>query len=935
VRLLRWTTLAAAAAALALPGVATAACPVPSGAQVSFGYTGSVQQVQVPDGVVKVEVYARGGHGGKEPDTAQGGQGGSVQATVRVIPGHCLDIYVGGYGGGHGGFGYGRGGEHGTTPTAGKDGAGGGGGSAVVDGSPLVVAGGGGGGGGGSEYPNAYPGGVGGDGANGEGPGTPDGSDGDNPPLYAHPYIGGDGGVESGHDGSDGHGTSVFGIFTGAGGAGGGGYRGGDGGSGPPVTSDQKFSTIRGGGGGGGGSSYAVREATDASFGVENVDCPDGGQPDCVGAVTLSWIEVPARVDAYGGSGQTTVIGTAFPRPLQARVTSASGIPVPQVDVTFTLPQDGPTARFDAGAPSRSVTVATDRHGIATTPALVAGTQGGDWTATATATGVSRPATFALHDAPARTLLALYSPDNPSVSGEPIRFAAAVGAAPSAAGTPTGVVEFSVDGERMGDPVALDAAGIALSPPVSTLTPGTHDITASFDGGRSFLPSDGAVTQSTEPASTVVGLTSSANPAPATTPVTVTATVGASPPGGGTPTGTVQFRVDGADSGAPVALTSGVATSAPVSGLVPGDHTVEALYAGDTAYAAGSAAIEQATGDGVAAVSVAVPAAATPYGDPVPVSATVTAGATGAVSFSVDGTPVCADVSLDGSGQAACTLPGTLAPGTHDIVAGYSGDGTFAAAQGRARHRVDPARTDVSVAAIPSPSVFGARVTLHADVTPQAPGAGTPTGSILFLVDGVPVGLPTALGPDGASSDPLDDLQAGPHVIEAIYTGDARFQPAQHQAVTGVDPSETAATVTSSAPVAVLSQPVTFTVSLSAISPGAGTPQGTVRFRIDGAPHGPAVRVHDGVATSEPAVLALGDHDVRASFTGDDDWLAAEATMEQAVVTPIEPATGVTPAPPTGAGGSGGGDTGGPLVTTQPPPPRRRRRGPRCAVPRS
>jgi hypothetical protein len=922
-RILPWATLAAATAAtaaVAVPGVAQAACPVPSGAEVSFAYRGTVQQVQVPEGVVKVQVYARGGHGGKEPDTAQGGQGGTVYATVPVTPGQCLDVYVGGYGGGHGGFGWGRGGDHGTTPTAGKDGAGGGGGSAVVvDGgsSPLVVAGGGGGGGGGSEYPNAYPGGAGGDGANGEGPGTPDGSDGDNPALYPHPYIGGDGSVESGRNGADGHGTSVFGIFTGAGGAGGGGYRGGDGGSGPPVTNDQKFSVIRGGGGGGGGGSYAVRDATGTSFGVENLNCPDGGQPDCAGAVTLSWIEVPAHVAAYGGSGQSTVIGTRFPRPLQARVTSASGIPVPQVDVTFTLPQDGPTARFDAGAPSRSVTVTTDRQGIATTPALVAGTEGGDWSATATAQGVSRPAGFALHDAPARTLLALYSPANPSVSGEPIRFAAAVGAAPSAAGTPTGVVEFRVDGQRMGDPVALDAAGTALSPPVSTLTPGTHDITASFDGGRSFLPSDGAVTQKTETAATVVALTSSANPAPASTPVTFTATVAASPPGGGTPTGTVQFRVDGSDVGAPVALAAGAATSAPVSGLAPGGHTIEAVYAGDEAYTSSSATMEQTTGDGVAAVTVGVPAGATPYGDPVPVSATVTTGATGSVSFSVDGTPACSDVSLDGSGQAACTLPGTLAPGAHDIVADYAGDGSFAPAQGRARHRVDPARTGVTVAAIPSPSVFGAQVALHADVTPQAPGAGTPTGSVLFLVDGAAVGAPVALGPDGASSDPLDDLQAGPHVIEAVYTGDARFRPAQHQATTAVDPSETAATITSSAPLAALSQPVTFSVSLSAISPGAGTPQGTVRFRIDGEPFGPAVRLRDGAATSDPAVLALGDHDVRASFTGDDDWLAAEATMVQAVVAPVGPATGVTPAAPTPTGA--GGDAGGPLVPTVPP----------------
>ena len=516
---------------------------------------------------------------------------------------------------------------------------------------------------------------------------------------------------------------------------------------------------------------------------------------------------------------------------------------------------------------------------------------------------MGHPANFALHDAPARTLLALYSPANPSVAGEPVRFSAAVGAAPSAAGTPTGVVEFRVDGERMGDPVALDPAGIALSPPVDDLTLGSHVITASFAGAPSFLPSDGEVTQTTQRASTVVGLTSSANPAPATTPVTFTATVAASPPGGGTPTGTVQFRVDGADAGAPVALAAGVAASAPISGLAPGGHAIEAVYAGDASYAPASATVEQSTGDGVAAVTVAVPARATPYGDPVPVTATVTAGATGSVSFSVDGTPACMDVSLDASAQAGCSLPGTLAPGEHEVVADYSGDGSFDPAQGRARYQVEPAGTGVTVEAIPSPSVFGARVALHADVEAQAPGAGTAGGAIQFLVDGRPVGLPAALGPDGASSDPLDQLAAGPHLIEAVYAGDGRFRPGQRQAVTAVDPAETAATVTSSAPVSLVTEPVTFTVALAAISPGAGTPQGTVRFRIDGKPQGPAVRARGGVATSEPAVLTLGVHDVRASFTGDGDWLAAEATLEQRVVPPVAPATGVTPPPSDRAGG--------------------------------
>jgi hypothetical protein len=51
-------------------------------------------------------------------------------------------------------------------------------------------------------------------------------------------------------------------------------------------------------------------------------------------------------------------------------------------------------------------------------------------------------------------------------------------------------------------------------------------------------------------------------------------------PGAGTPTGWVQFQVDGASVGSPVALSGGMATYT-TSALTHGFHAVEADYAGD------------------------------------------------------------------------------------------------------------------------------------------------------------------------------------------------------------------------------------------------------------------------------------------------------------------------------------------------------------------
>src|SRR5207244_9122927 len=64
--------------------------------------------------------------------------------------------------------------------------------------------------------------------------------------------------------------------------------------------------------------------------------------------------------------------------------------------------------------------------------------------------------------------------------------------------------------------------------------------------------------------------------------VTLTATVAPVPPSTGTPTGTVQFTIDGVNFGAPVTLVSGSATSGATSTLSVGTHTVTGIYSGDT-----------------------------------------------------------------------------------------------------------------------------------------------------------------------------------------------------------------------------------------------------------------------------------------------------------------------------------------------------------------
>ena len=91
-------------------------------------------------------------------------------------------------------------------------------------------------------------------------------------------------------------------------------------------------------------------------------------------------------------------------------------------------------------------------------------------------------------------------------------------------------------------------------------------------------------------ASSSATLATSANPALSGASVTFTMTVSAVSPATGTPTGNVQFTIDGSDVGSPVALSGGVATCATAA-LSHGTHTVSATYAGSGNFTGSSASL--------------------------------------------------------------------------------------------------------------------------------------------------------------------------------------------------------------------------------------------------------------------------------------------------------------------------------------------------------
>jgi hypothetical protein len=870
-------------------GAARAASPTETRSKV-FGFTGTVQTFVVPEGVRELDVRVVGGHGQWTDRTAPGGRGGVVTGRVSVEPGDVLDVYVGGYGGNGDGWGFGHGGAGGGSPSYAHDGKRGGGGSALLaaDESPLLVAGGG-GGGGGDGGRDGYYGGRGGDG------GRPAGAGED--ANHAEGGNGGGAGCEGcrGIDGGDGDDAE----YSGGGGGGGGGYDAGGGGH-------DSGGVAPGGGGGGGGNSYAAGSVRNARFGVADV----GDRAD--GSVRISWVpDTPSAVAVYGdSSGQQTEVGTTFGRGLQARVTAADGDPVARAKVRFATPASGPTATFGG---AREVTVTADANGVATAPNLTAGLEAGAWTATASAEGVSGQASFSLVNEAAETTMALSPTAQPAVFGEPAGYTAYVTSA-QVAGTPQGMVSFTVDGAPLGGPVAL-VDGAATSASIATLGPGTHKVEATYDPSAStWAPASSSATQNVEPALTTLELTSSDNPTEIGHALFFNAVVAAVAPGAGTPDGKVAFSVDG-DPLETVDLVDGEArTSHGFSSLVGGNFQVLATYlpAGDPGdpvnlprYVTTAASLDQAVGPGTTATTVTSSAEPAVAGQPVTLTATVQGGhvlgPTGTVTFTLDGTEICRNVSLSQSGgyaRASCGVdPQLLAIGEHQILARYSGNPaqSLQPSSGGLTQRVGRASVAIELLSEPDPTAFGQPVTMSAALTAVDPGRGTPTGTVQFFANGRPIGLPRPVDASGrAQLGLLGELSAGPLSISARYSGDGRFLPEEASETHTVGRGETAVTVSPSAEPSAPGATVTFAAHVAAVAPAFGNPQGQLQFRLDGEPLGEPVEVDaEGDAVSPPvADLALGEHDVTASYEGDHDFQGGEAIITQRVAPVAGPAAG-------------------------------------------
>jgi len=448
-----------------------------------------------------------------------------------------------------------------------------------------------------------------------------------------------------------------------------------------------------------------------------------------------------------------------------ATVTAASGTPTGTV-----VFYDGSTSLGSATLANGSASLSISSLGAGSHP-VKAAYQGSDDFAPSTSAVLNQVVNGVT------TSTSLTSTPNPSVVGQVVTFTAVVS---SSSGTPVGSVIF-FDGSASLGGTSLTNGTAVLS--TSSLSPGSHSITAAYQGSGQFEPSTSAVlTQVVNgnvrvPSKTT--LTTSGSPAFVAQLVTFTARVTSR--GGSIPDGELVAFHDGPVPIGTGTTTGGVATFTTAS-LIAKKHTIKAIYAGDANFETSTGTVTQIInkyGTTTVLVSSLNPAV---YGQSVTFTATVTTNApsapTGNVKFTGLGTAPLI-------GGVATFTKARMRAGTHAITAEYLGDNLSAPSTSPVLNEVvNPASTTTQLTSSANPSASGQLVTFTATVTSST--GLNPSGNVTFTAGTTTLGTVAVINTTASISTAT--LPVGATTITATYNGSAGFTGSSASLIQVVEP---------------------------------------------------------------------------------------------------------------------------------------------------
>ena len=480
------------------------------------------------------------------------------------------------------------------------------------------------------------------------------------------------------------------------------------------------------------------------------------------------------------------------------------------------------------------------------------------------------------------TKTGLQTSANPAALGSTVTYTASVS---GDAAQPLGNVRF-YDGTNLLGSVATNASGTATFAS-STLSLGSHAITANFTGDAQDSPSTSAVLTQIIQNAAVVMLSANAPSVKVGQSVLLTANVAVS---GGQPTGVVVFN-DGTTPLATVSLGANGMAVSTISSLSAGTHALNAVYRGDTNTLPGtSPTLSESIQKWLVNVAVTSSAASSLIGTPLTVSVNVTPSSTVTPSGSVvlkDGATTLGTLALDTTGSASLDAT-SFSVGTHVLSVSFPGDDTNASGSSSSyTQTIQQLTTTTTLVSSANPSNGGAVLHLIAKVTAAAPNstAGSVTGTVTLKDGGTVLGN-GPISADGVFSLDVSSLSVADHLLVASYSGNTNYASSASSTLNQkVILATTSVQLSSSAGSVIAGNSVIFT----AVVAGDGSiPTGSVNFFDGSVSLGSSSLNSAGQANLKLSNLSSGSHLITAQYAGDT---ADSGNVSAAVTETVSPAT--------------------------------------------